>query len=500
VAAARVFMSRDRLRILFVASEVEPFAKTGGLADVVGALPRALAALGHDVRILMPKYRGVERHAGPLDPLLTRIEVPIGDRRVEGALLAARPVSSVPVYFVAQDGYYDRPSLYTTPEGDYPDNCERFVFFCRAALAALPGIEWTPQVIHIHDWQTGLIAAYLETLYRDEAAYRDIATVFTIHNLAYQGLFWHYDLPLTGLGWDLFTPAGVEFYGKVSFMKAGLVFAHLLTTVSPTYAREIQTAAYGEGLDGVLRERSQDLVGILNGIDTAAWDPLADDSLPKRYGAGDPEGKAACKAGLRQELGLDTARPGAPVVGMVSRLVEQKGIDLAVAAVPSILAAGGQLVVLGSGDERYERELTVLQAQHRGAVAVSLGFDAGLARRIYAGSDLFLMPSRYEPCGLGQMIALRYGTIPIVRRTGGLADTITEGDGGAGPGTGFVFEPETPEACRAAVARALAAYGDPALWRRLADNAMAEDFSWEASAHRYVSCYKRAVKKARRHA
>jgi starch synthase len=250
----------------------------------------------------------------------------------------------------------------------------------------------------------------------------------------------------------------------------------------------------------VLRERSPDLIGILNGIDTAAWDPLSDQGLAKNFGADDPEGKAACKAGLRQELGLDAARPGAPVVGMVSRLAEQKGIDLAVAAVPSLVAAGGQLVVLGSGDERYERALTALQAQHRGAVAVTLGFDAGLARRIYAGSDLFLMPSRYEPCGLGQMIALRYGTIPIVRRTGGLADTIAEWDAGAGNGTGFVFDAETPEACRTAVARALAAYGDPVLWRRLVANAMAEDFSWEASAHRYVTCYKRAMKKARRHA
>jgi starch synthase len=499
-AAARAFMSRDRLRILFVASEVEPFAKTGGLADVVGALPRALAALGHDVRILMPRYPGVERTAGTLSPVLPRIEVPVGDRQVEGALLGARPVQSVPVYFLAQDRYYDRAGLYTTPEGDHPDNCERFVFFCRAALAVLPGLEWTPQVVHVHDWQTGLIPAYLETLYRDEPAYRDIATVFTIHNLAYQGLFWHYDLPLTGLGWDLFTPAGVEFYGKISFIKAGLVFADLLTTVSPTYAREIQTEAHGEGLEGVLRERSQDLVGILNGIDAEAWNPVSDEGLAKRYGADDLQGKAACKAALRQELGLDAARPGAPVVGMVSRLVEQKGIDLAVAAVPSIVAAGGQLVVLGSGDERYERELTALGAQHRGAVSVTVGFDAALARRIYAGSDLFLMPSRYEPCGLGQMIALRYGTIPIVRRTGGLADTIADWDAAAGSGTGFVFDPETSEACQAAVTRALAAYGDPALRRRLIRNGMAEDFSWEASAQRYVTCYKRAVKKARRHA
>jgi starch synthase len=493
-------MSRDRLRVLFVASEVEPFAKTGGLADVAGALPKALGTLGHDVRVLMPKYGGVERAAGDLRLAVPRLEVPIGDRRVEGALLEGRLGKTVPVYFLAQDHYYDRPTLYTTPEGDYSDNCERFVFFCRAALAALPALDWMPQVVHVHDWQTGLIPVYLETLYRDDPAYRDVATVFTIHNLAYQGLFWHYDLPMTGLGWDLFTPAGIEFYGKMSFLKAGLVFADLLTTVSPTYAAEIQTEAFGEGLDGVLRERSADLVGILNGLDYEVWNPATDADIPKRFGPEDLEGKAACKAGLREEVGLPDGRPQAPLVGVVSRLADQKGPDLIAASVPTILEAGGQFVLLGSGDEHYEREFTALSAAYPGAVAVRLGYSAGLARRIYAGADLFLMPSRYEPCGLGQLIALRYGTIPVVRRTGGLADTITPWDPAAGTGTGFVFDALTPEACRETVARALAAYADAPAWRRLVRSAMAEDFSWESSAQRYVTCYRKAIKKARRHA
>jgi starch synthase len=493
-------MSRDRLRILFVASEVDPFAKTGGLADVAGALPKALAAQGHDVRVFMPKYRGVERAAGELRPVLPRVEVPLGDRTVAGAVVEGRLGKSVPVYFLGQDAYYDRPSLYTTAEGDYPDNCERFTFFCRAALAALAPLDWVPQVIHAHDWQTGLIPVYLETLYRDTAAYRDIATVFTIHNLAYQGLFWHYDLPMTGLGWDLFTPAGIEFYGKLNFLKGGLVFSDFLTTVSPTYAREIQTPEYGEGLDGVLRERAGDLVGILNGIDYEVWNPATDAEIPKRFGPEDLEGKTACKAALREEMGLtDPGRP-APLVGVVSRLADQKGLDLVAAAVPAIVRAGGQFVLLGAGDERYETEFTRVARAHPRAVAVKIGFNAGLARRIYAGADCFLMPSRYEPCGLGQLIALRYGTIPIVRRTGGLADTIREWDPAAGTGTGFCFDAPTPEACQDAVRRALGVYARPSAWPRLVRNAMAEDFSWEASASSYVSCYKKAVKRARRHA
>jgi starch synthase len=491
-------MSRDRLRILLVASEVEPFAKTGGLADVARALPRALARLGHDVRVFMPKYRGVDRGPGRLEPVVERLPVPLGDRVVEGAVRAGRLQPDLPVYFLEQDQYYDRPYLYTTPEGDYPDNCERFVFFCRAALAVLPALGWTPHVIHAHDWQTALIPVYLETLYRDDPALRDVATVFTVHNLAYQGQFWHYDLPLTGLGWDLFTPAGIEFYGKISFLKGALVFSDLLTTVSPTYAREIQTPEYGEGLDGVLRDRAADLTGILNGLDSETWNPATDAEIPKRFGPDDREGKAVCKTALREELGLpDPGRPS-PLWAVVSRLVDQKGLDLVAAAVPAIVQAGGQFVLLGAGDERYEREFTALARAHPRAVAVRVGFNPALARRIYAGADSFLMPSRYEPCGLGQLIALRYGAIPVVRRTGGLADTVRDWDGTAG--TGFAFDDPTPEACRGAVTRALDTYAQPAAWSHLCRNAMAEDFSWDASADRYVSCYRKALKKARRHA
>ena len=486
---------REPLRILVVAAEVAPFAKTGGLADVAGALPQALARLGHDVRVIMPRHRGVEAAAGTLRVAVPRLTVPIGDRTVEGAVLEGRLGASVPVYFVAHDGYYDRPALYGAS-----DDCERYVFFCRSVLAALPALGWTPHVIHGNDWQTGLIPVYLETLYRDAPGYADVASVFTVHNLAYQGVFWHYDLPMTGLGWDLFTPAGIEFYGHLSLLKGGLVFADVLTTVSPTYAREIQTPPFGERLDGVLRERSGSLVGILNGLDVVAWDPAGDPDIPKRFDRDDPGGKAACTAALRAEMGLPDPGGRTPLVGVVSRLAEQKGVDLVAASVPALRARGAQLVALGTGEEPLERLLGELAQAHPESVAVRIGFDDRLARRIYAGADLFLMPSRYEPCGLGQLIALRYGTVPIVRRTGGLADTVRPWDPATGAGTGFLFDEPSAAGCGDALARAFAAHADPVAWRRLVANAMAADFSWDASAEAYVTCYRRAIRKARRHA
>ena len=290
-------MSPTALRVLYAAAEVAPFAKTGGLADVAGALPQALARLGHDVRVVLPRHRGVEAAAGPLRVAVPRVAVPIGDRTVEATILEGRLGDRVPVYFVAPE-YYDRPALYGAS-----DDCERFVFFCRSVLAALPALGWMPHVVR-ERLAAGLLPVYLETLYRDTPEYTDVATVFTVHNLAYQGTFWHYDLPMTGLGWDLFTPAGIEFYGHLSLLKGGLAFADLLTTVSPTYAREIQTPEFGERMDGVLRERSADLVGILNGLDVEAWNPATDPDLPKRYDRDDPGGKAACTSALRDEMGL----------------------------------------------------------------------------------------------------------------------------------------------------------------------------------------------------
>jgi starch synthase len=483
--------SKDRLRVLFAASEVEPFAKTGGLADVASALPRVLAAKGHDVRVILPKYRGVEA-GGPLHLVVPRLAVPIGDRIVEGALWEGRLGGTVPVYFVAQDHYYDRPALYGTGDGPFADNCERFTFFCRAALTALADLGWMPQVIHAHDWQTGLVPVYLETLFWDRPGYGDVATVFTVHNLAYQGLFWHYDLPMTGLGWDLFTPAGIEFYGKINFLKGGLAFADLLTTVSRTYAAEIRTPAFGNGLEGVLEDRSADLYGVINGIDYETWNPAKDPALTCHYAASQPEDKTLCREALRRELGLEADR--SLLITMVTRLAGQKGLDLVLEGLPGLLEAGCQIALLGSGETPLETAWRAAAADHPGRVAVRVGYDAELAARMYAGGDCFLMPSRYEPCGLGQLIALRYGTIPIVRRTGGLADTVEEWDARRGTGTGFIFDDFSVDALREVVGRTLAVFREPRRWETLVHNAMTQDFSWDASAREYVTLYRKVLR------
>lgn len=480
-----------------MASEVDPFAKTGGLADVAAALPAALQALGHDVRILMPKYRGVETRGPELRPVVPTFKVPIGDREVDAALVEGRTPASVPIYFLAHDHYYDRESLYRTSDGDYWDNCERFIFLCRGGLEAIARLEedgapWRPQIIHANDWQTGLIPVYLRTLYRDHPHLGQIATLFTLHNLAYQGVFWQYDMPMTGLGWDLFTPAGIEFYGKLNFLKGGLVFSDLLTTVSRTYAREIRTPAFGAGLEGVLDERSRDLYGVVNGLDYDVWNPAKDHGIAHPFSADDPAGKAACREALRAELGL-AASPG-PVVGMVTRLVEQKGLDLVLDGLPGIIAEGCQLVLLGSGDASLEAAFAEAAARHPSQLVVKIGYDADLARRIYAGSDCFLMPSRYEPCGLGQLIALRYGAAPVVRRTGGLADTVTEFEPARRSGTGFIFDSLSADSLLDAIRRATSVYRQAALWKVLVRNAMSEDFSWEASAREYVTLYGKALK------
>jgi starch synthase len=484
------------LRILLVSSEVEPFAKTGGLADVAGALPKALKGLGHDVRVLMPRYRGVEQHAHGLAVTVPHLAVPVGRRTVDAALLEGRLASTIPVYFLAQDHYYDREALYGPPGGAYPDNCERFIVLCRGALEAVRSLGWTPQVIHTNDWQTGLVPVYLETLYAADPVLGEVATIFTIHNMAFQGRFWHYDMPLTGLGWDLFTPAGIEFYGDLCFLKGGLVFADLLTTVSETYAEEIKTPEFGHGLEGVLQARSADLRGITNGIDDTAWDPATDGHIAKPYTADELVGKSVCKQALVMELRLVT--DDSPLIGIVSRLAAQKGLDLVLDALPRLVAAGAQLVVLGSGDPDLERRLLAAQAAHPQRVAVRVGYDGTLARRIFAGADMTLMPSRFEPCGLSQMISMRYGTIPIVRWTGGLRDTVTEVRPGRRTGTGFGFAEATADALVTAVTGALHAYRDQTSWRQIMRTAMGKDFSWRASARKYATLYGRAIQAARR--
>jgi len=401
---------------------------------------------------------------------------------------------NVTVYFIDKGIYYDRPELYRTAQADYPDNAERFTFFSRAVLELCRALDFSPEIVHCNDWQTGLVPFFLKTLYRDSALFERTKSVFTVHNLGYQGTFWHWDMRYLGIGWEHFTPEGIEFWGKISFLKAGLVYSDIVTTVSKTYGREIQTSEfYGHGLEGVLAKRVADLYGIVNGIDYAEWDPARDVSIAKKYSSLRPSGKAACKKELLKTVGLPAV--DAPLIGMVTRLVTQKGLDILADSLPEMMALGVQLLVLGTGEEQYHRILTEAADLYPRQMRVLLRYDDRLAKRIYAGCDLFLMPSQYEPCGLGQLIALRYGTVPVVRKTGGLADTVQDYNGRTGRGTGFVFKDYTASALVECLNRALALYGDEKKWKRLVQSGMKQDFSWKRSAGEYVKVYRKALRK-----
>jgi starch synthase len=486
------------LRILFVTAEVTPFARTGGLGDVNGTLPKILAESGHDVRVVMPFYQTVRDGAFPMTELLTDLQVPlvIGTRvvRVWQGQLPGQEESSahVPVYFIEQDDFFARPGLYGTETGDYPDNAMRFIFFSRAALALAERLEWFPHVFHCHDWHTALIPAFLRFLPGLDSRMTSAASVFTIHNFAYQGVFPSWALAFTGLPFSLFQTDGVEFFGFMNFMKAGLCYAAQLTTVSPTYADEISTPEFGFGLDGAVRARRHALVGILNGADYAVWNPETDPRIEACYSAADLSGKAACKTALLRTYGLP-ADSHTPLIGFISRLVDQKGIDVLAGALNSLLGLNLRLVILGSGDPRYEQFLSWQARAYPERIGVRIGFDEPLAHQIEAGSDGFLMPSRYEPCGLNQIYSLRYGTIPIVRATGGLRDTVVPFDPATGQGTGFLFQEPTPHALVAAVQTALNVFADQTAWQRLIQNAMAQDFSWTRSAAQYIDLYRQVV-------
>ncbi|MCX7599415.1 MAG: glycogen synthase [Armatimonadetes bacterium] len=478
------------MKVLFVSAEVTPFAKVGGLADVAGSLPKAMRQLGVDIRVVMPKYKGVENARAELRRVLAGCAVPMPGWTSGCALdEATLPGSDVPVYLVEHNDYFWREHIYGPPGGAYPDNLERLSFLCRAALAVLEPLGWAPDVFHLNDWHT----APLAILVRQRGLPH--ATVFTAHNLGggYQGVFPGEQAWVLGI--DASQPWTTKFLSpsQVNLARAGLTCADMISTVSPTYAREVRDPAIGAGVDDLVRERGEDVWGILNGIDYDFWNPATDRFLDPadgyaNFGPDDLSGKAACKAALQAEMGLPP-RADVPLMAMVTRLDAQKGLDLVRAVLPDL--SGVQLVILGTGAHEYEN-FFAQEAQVRSDVAVALKFDERLAHRIYAGADMFLMPSRFEPCGLGQMIALRYGTIPIVRATGGLADTVHED----GPhANGFVFTDYSALALRAALDRAIAAYRDKRLWARLVANAMACDFSWGASARRYLQLYEGALAK-----
>jgi starch synthase len=474
------------MEILFVASEVAPWSKTGGLGDVASALPDALAARGHAVSVVTPRYGSIDPARHGLHALHRAVRV-----RGEATTLWVKK-NRAPVFFVEHERYFgSRPGLYGGGQDDYADNGERFAYLARAALAVPAALGLRPRIVHLNDWQTGLVPFLTRHEHREDHALAGSKSVFTIHNLAYQGVFPKEVVPALGLPWGVFRYEQMEFHDHLSFMKAGLTFADALTTVSPTYAKEILEPAGGHGLDAVLRARAKDLTGILNGIDVHQWDPRKDHHLVAHYSAGDLSGKALGKAALQRELGL-AVDPGVPLLAVVSRLVDQKGIDLVMAALPELLARDVQLAVLGSGRLDWEDALRGTAGSHPARVGVRIGFDEGLAHRIEAGADVFLMPSRFEPCGLNQMYSLRYGTVPVVRAVGGLEDTVEDYDG-ASRGTGFKFREYTPHAMMAAVRRALEAYRDRKAWRGIVERGMAQDFSWERSAAEYERLYRKLI-------
>lgn len=454
------------MKVLFCASEVAPFAKTGGLADVAGSLPLALGELGIEVLVTVPKYRGIEASKKKLG-------------------------ENVTVRFVENEEYFNRSSLYGNDKGDYADNLKRFHFFCRRSLEIARETLFRPDVLHAHDWQSALLPVIVGMTRRSDEFFRDTKTLLTIHNLAYQGHFPRGEWEVLGFDPSLFSTEVFEFYGKINLLKGGIVFADAVSTVSPTYAKEITTREYGFGLEGVLKQKKGGVRGILNGLDYGVWDPARDKSIKKKYSPEDPEGKVACKADLQKGSGL-TVDPETPVFGIVTRFAEQKGLDILSEAVDALLERNAQFVMLGDGDPAYKTTFSNVGRRHagKGKASINVGFRSAEARKIYAGSDFFLMPSFFEPCGLGQLISLKYGTLPVVRHTGGLADTIVDADADPKNGNGFVFHDHAPERLLEAIDRALKVYADKKRLAALKKRALKADFSWTRSAKAYRDLYK----------
>ncbi|MBN1688770.1 MAG: glycogen synthase GlgA [Candidatus Omnitrophica bacterium] len=483
------------MKIAYVASEMIPFAKTGGLAEVTGTLAHEVRRLGHEVIAFIPRYKMVDAQKLDLRVEIEHMEVPVGSERETVKVSSYTFKDGVQIYFIEHPEFYAREGLYGTPLGDYPDNDRRFILFQRAVLETLRAVDFRPDLIHCHDWQTGLIPVYLKTLYSQDQFFQKTRTVFTIHNLGYQGNFPPDSLPATGLGWEHFTMERLEFYGKVSFIRGGIVDADMVTTVSDRYSKEIQTKEFGCGLEGVLAKRREHLTGIINGINFEEWDPEKDADIPFPYNAKNVTQKSKNKAALQKENELEI-KANTPLLGIVSRLVDQKGLDILIPSLESIFQMGIQVVLLGTGDEKYHKVLRDMAKKNKEHCGFHILFDPKMAKRIYAGADMILYSSYYEPCGLGQMISLRFGAVPVVRATGGFVDTIEEFQPTTLKGNGFIFEDYSSEALLAAVGRALDTYREPRLWKRLVQNAMACDFSWSASAKQYAALYQRTQRRA----
>jgi len=483
------------MRIAFAASECVPFAKTGGLADVVGALGPELVKLGHEVTIYLPLYARVRQHIqGDLKYAVRSITIPFQHYNRFAGIVDGGKRDGVQFYFVDCPELFNRPELYGTRQGDYPDNAERFGFYCRAVLEATK-LLGVPDVFHIHDWQAAPVAIFLRTVYAADPALRKSAVVLTIHNAAYQGTFPPRTTEQLLLPWEIFTMDKVEQFDRFNFLKGGLVYSDILTTVSRKYAEEIQTPEFGENLDPVLRARSGDLRGILNGVDYAKWNPGTDTNLAAPYTANDLAGKAVCRTELLRAFGLENVEDTTPVIGIVSRFATQKGFDMVAQIAGQLSDREVAVVALGTGEPVLEKFFRDWAFWHRGNVAVKITYDDALAHKIEAGADMFLMPSRYEPCGLNQIYSLKYGTVPIVRATGGLDDTIEEWNAELGTGTGFKFHGYNPLNLLAAIDRALSAFRDREGWARLMRNGMSRKYSWQQPAREYAAVYEEAARR-----
>lgn len=480
------------MKILIVSGELHPYSKSGGLADMVGALAKTLAAQGHHVGVVTPLYRGIREKFPGLEKLDWLLDLPLGTTRVRGSVWIAEPADNLTIYFIDQPAFFDRASLYTENGADYPDNAERFIFFSKAAVNLARYLPWKPELVHVHDWQASLVPVFMLDQKANDRWSDMPYSCLTIHNLAYQGRFPGAAYALTNLPSAYFTAEGVEFYGLMNCLKAGIEFADVLTTVSPRYAREITTETFGCALDGVLRRRQHALVGILNGVDYEEWNTVENGHLKHVYSVEELRGKADNKAALQHEMGVD-ANPDVPLFATVTRLADQKGVDIQLAALQEMLASKMQFVLLGSGAPMYEKAYADLQRRFSSQVAVKIGFDEGLSHRIEAGADFFLMPSRFEPCGLNQMYSQRYGTIPIVRRTGGLDDSVTDLLDNSDRADGIKFSDYSARALAKAIRKALVLYENKELLALYRRNAMLADFSWERTALEYVRVYEEVV-------
>jgi starch synthase len=486
------------LRVLFVTPEAVPFAKTGGLADVAGALPKSLRGLGCEIKLIMPYYRMVKDSGLPHQYLGDEIEVSLGTEKLKAEIYQGRLNQDIPVYFIGREEFFDRSHLYSTSKGDYFDNAERFIFFSKAVLLFCRHMGFSPDIIHHHEWQTGLVPAYLKSVYRKDPFYSRTATVFTIHNIAYQGLFKKEKFWLTDLPPEMYNPEGIEFWERINFMKAGIVYADGINTVSKKYSEEIQTKEYGYGLEGILRKRRSSLYGIVNGVDYEDWDPARDSRLIARYDLKNLSGKKECKKDLLKEFHLPSSLVRAPLLGMISRLADQKGFDLLMEILDELFSLDIGFVLLGTGEQKYHDLFTQVAKRYPQKAGIRIAYDDRLAHKIEAGADFFLMPSRYEPCGLNQIYSLKYGTIPIVRATGGLDDTITQYDPFSKKGNGFKFVRYDAKQFLNTIKEAIGFYSQPEHWKQLQRNAMAADFSWKRSAEAYIQLYRKALEEKTR--